>query len=374
MARDAGRPNVTVFMCGDVMTGRGIDQILPHGGDPRLHEPAAVDARSYVTLAERANGPIPRPVDFEWPWGDTLAVLDEFTPDARVLNLETSITAGGEFAPGKAVHYRMHPDNIACLTAIRPDVCVLANNHILDFGPAGLAETLHTLSRAGIPTVGAGLDAEQAERPSMIAIPGGGRVVIAAAGMTSSGVSRYWTATDREAGVAVVADHSDRSAAEIADWALNLKRADDVAIVSLHWGSNWGYDIESRQVRFAHRLIDAGIDVVHGHSSHHPRPIEVYRGKLILYGCGDTVNDYEGIPGYNDYHDELRLLYFASIDRSSGALIVLHMVAMRARRMTLERASHDEAEWLRRTLEHASRRFGTRIHDEADSAFAVRPM
>ena len=49
------------------------------------------------------------------------------------------------------------------------------------------------------------------------------------------------------------------------------------------------------QIRFAHRLIDAGVDVVHGHSSHHPRPIEVYRGKLILYGCGDTIDDYEGI-------------------------------------------------------------------------------
>jgi poly-gamma-glutamate synthesis protein (capsule biosynthesis protein) len=127
-------------------------------------------------------------------------------------------------------------------------------------------------------------------------------------------------------------------------------------------------------VRFAHRLIDAGIDVVHGHSSHHPRPIEVYHGKLILYGCGDTVNDYEGIPGYEYYRDELRLLYFASIDRGTGALIALHMLPMRARRMRLEHASRDDAEWLRCTLEDASQRFGTRINGDANGTFTVLPV
>jgi len=71
-------------------------------------------------------------------------------------------------------------------------------------------------------------------------------------------------------------------------------------------------------------LIDAGVDPVHGHSSHHPRPIEVYRGKLISYGCEDTVNVYEGIKGFEAYRNELRLLYFASIEPDSGELITLH--------------------------------------------------
>jgi poly-gamma-glutamate synthesis protein (capsule biosynthesis protein) len=332
-----------------------------------------VDARSYVALAEQASGPIPRPVDFDWPWGDALAVLDKFTPDVRVLNLETSITADGEFASAKAWHYRMHPDNIACLTTVRPDVCVLANNHVLDFGPAGLADTLRTLTTAGIATVGAGLDAGQAGRPAVLAIPGSGRMVIAATGMTSSGVQRNWAATETRPGV-VVGELSERGADEIVDGVLRLKRPGDIALVSLHWGSNWGYDVDTRHVRFAHRLIDAGIDVVHGHSSHHPRPIEVYHGKLILYGCGDTVNDYEGIPGYEYYRDELRLLYFASIDRGTGALIALHMLPMRARRMRLEHASRDDAEWLRCTLEDASQRFGTRINGDANGTFTVLPV
>jgi poly-gamma-glutamate capsule biosynthesis protein CapA/YwtB (metallophosphatase superfamily) len=373
MTRDAARADLTVFLCGDVMTGRGIDQILPHGGDPQLREPEIVDARSYVALAERANGPIARPVNFEYPWGEALTVIDEFRPDARILNLETAITGGGEFAPGKAVHYRMHPANLACLSAVRPDICVLANNHVLDFGPTGLADTLRALATAGIQPVGAGLDADHAKQPALLTLLDGTRVLMAAAAMTSSGVPRHWAATATRPGV-VVGDLTERGADELADRVLLIKRPGDIGLVSLHWGSNWGYRVDSEQVRFAHRLIDAGIDVVHGHSSHHPRPVEVYRGKLILYGCGDTVDDYEGIAGYEEYRDELRLLYFASIDRRGGALIALHLVPMRARRMRLERASRDDAEWLRRTLEDASHRFGTNFHDEPDGTFTVRSM
>ena len=92
---------VTLFVCGDVMLGRGVDQILPHPGDPGLQEGHAEDARAYVRLAERAHGPIPRPVSFSWPWGDALAVLEEVAPDARMINLETSVTHSARFAPSK---------------------------------------------------------------------------------------------------------------------------------------------------------------------------------------------------------------------------------------------------------------------------------
>ncbi|MDT5052256.1 MAG: hypothetical protein QOF66_622, partial [Mycobacterium sp.] len=139
-----------IFLTGDVMTGRAIDQLLPHPGDPTLRESVVSDARTYIRLAEQTNGPIPAPIDFAWPWGEALDIVDQFGPDVRLINLETSITASSEFARGKAVHYRMHPDNVGCLTAIRPDVCALANNHILDFGYQGLTDTLRTLDDAGI--------------------------------------------------------------------------------------------------------------------------------------------------------------------------------------------------------------------------------
>jgi poly-gamma-glutamate synthesis protein (capsule biosynthesis protein) len=166
-------------------------------------------------------------------------------------------------------------------------------------------------------------------------------------------------------------DMSDSSAATISNRLLAVKRRGDIAVVSVHWGSNWGYDVDSAQIRFAHRLIDEGVDVVHGHSSHHPRPIEVYRGKLIMYGCGDTIDDYEGISTFEAFRHELRLLYFASVDGESGSLAVLRMVPMRMRRMRLERAPDEDAEWLRATVTEMSRRFATRIDISTDGALTV---
>ncbi len=83
---------VVLFLCGDVMLGRGVDQILPNPGDPELRESYVRDARTYVALAEEANGPIPRPVGWAWPWGAALALLEQRRPDVRVVNLETSVT------------------------------------------------------------------------------------------------------------------------------------------------------------------------------------------------------------------------------------------------------------------------------------------
>src|SRR5690348_3142314 len=156
------------------MTGRGVDQVLSHPGDPELRERYAGDARAYVRLAERAHGRIPRPAGFAWPWGDALRVLEDVAPDVRVINLETSITRSRDFAPGKAVHYRMSPGNLPCLAAARPDACALANNHALDFGPRGLADTLDALSAAGLRAAGAGRDAGQATRRRLSRCPAAG--------------------------------------------------------------------------------------------------------------------------------------------------------------------------------------------------------
>jgi poly-gamma-glutamate synthesis protein (capsule biosynthesis protein) len=364
---------LTILLCGDVMTGRGIDQILPHPVDPGLREASVDDARTYVALAEKVNGPIPRPVDFSWPWGDALPVVEELAPDVRLINLETSITADGQFAAGKAVHYRMSPDNIGCLTVARPDVCALANNHVLDFGPGGLGDTLDALAAAGLCGVGAGRDGDEAGRTAMLDAGGGRRVACFSGGMESSGVPRQWAATAGRSGVSFIPDLSTRVAAGIAGRVCELKRPGDIAVVSLHWGSNWGYHVSPGQVRFARRLIDGGVDIVFGHSSHHPRPIEVYRHKLILYGCGDVINDYEGIRGYEAYRDDLRLLYLASVDADTGRLAFLRMLPVQARNMRLRHASGADREWLRSGLERASRRFGTRLVYSSDDTLAVHP-
>ncbi len=156
---------ITIFLCGDVMIGRGTDQILPHPGDPTLHETYVRSAETHVQLAEEKNGPIKRPADFGYTWGDALAQLERVRPSLRLVNLETSVTTSRAYWEGKEVHYRVHPQNISCLRRAGIGCCVVANNHVLDYGYAGLAETRKALEDARIKPVGAGRDASQAATP-----------------------------------------------------------------------------------------------------------------------------------------------------------------------------------------------------------------
>ena len=357
---------VTLFLCGDVMTGRGVDQILLCPSGPEIHESYVRDARDYVTLAEQASGPIPRSVDPAYIWGDAGAELERVAPDARIVNLEVSVTRSAEHWRGKGINYRMHPANVACLVAARIDVCALANNHVLDYGDAGLEETLATLSAAGLKTAGAGRHLAEAQRPAIVDRPGGHRVIVLAVGSGTSGIPPDWAATEERPGVDRLEDLSDRTASAIVARVRPVKRPGDVVVASIHWGSNWGYEVPRAHARFAHRLIDGGVDIVHGHSSHHPRPIEVYRGKLALYGCGDFIDDYEGISGHEEYRDDLVLMYFPTVDAHTGRLVELVLVPMRIQKMRLNRAPPAEAEWLRDRVTAISRAFGSRVDMTAD--------
>jgi poly-gamma-glutamate synthesis protein (capsule biosynthesis protein) len=365
---------VTLFLCGDVMTGRGVDQILPDPGDPTLREDFVRDARRYVELAQARNGEIPRPVDPAWPWGDALEVLRRLVPDVRIINLETSITRRGDFAPGKAVHYRMSPDNVACLRVAAPDVCTLANNHVLDFGRDGLVDTLDALAGIGVRTAGAGRTEHAASAPAIVPVQDGTRVIVVSCAMTSSGVPPSWAARGDRPGIDLV-EPSERDAAAITDRIRAIRRPGDrtdIAVVSVHWGTNWGYDVPTEHREFAHQLVDGGADVVHGHSSHHPRPIEIYRDRLILYGCGDFVDDYEGIEGYEKYRDDLRPMYLASL--AGGRLTSLRIVVLQARQLRLHRASFADAAWLHGTLDRISRPFGTHVALDDDGTLMLPPV
>ena len=343
------------------MTGRGIDQVLPHPCPPHLYETYVNSAEEYVRLAEQANGSIPRPVSLAYIWGDALGALNRARPDLRIINLETSITGSEDYAP-KGINYRMSPENAECLLAADIDCCVLANNHVLDWGRAGLLETLSTLEHLHITPVGAGRDLAHARAPATFDIGGKGRVIVFAIGSPTSGTPESWTATHDSPGVNVSAEISDTRVAEIAERAAEIGRPGDILVVSIHWGSNWGYEITEAQRRFAHGLIDqAGVSIVHGHSPHHPRAIEVYKNRLVLYGCGDFLNDYEGIPGYEEFRNDLVLMYLADVDAASGELAGLEMVPFRILRFRLTRASGADAGWLRQMLDREGRDFGAGV-------------
>ena len=120
-------------------------------------------------------------------------------------------------------------------------------------------------------------------------------------------------------------------------------------------------------------IDEANVDLVHGHSSHHPRGMELYRGKLIVYGCGDFINDYEGIHGYESFHPDLALMYFPTLDAQSGRLLRLELVAMRRVRFRCERASNEEASWLCSVLQREGRRLGTSVTSRADQRMELIP-
>ncbi len=159
--------------------------------------------------------------------------------------------------------------------------------------------------------------------------------------------------------MALLPDLSDRTLATVAGRIAALRRPGDLVVASIHWGSNWGYAIPEEHRRFARSLVaDAGVDVVHGHSSHHPLAPEVFRERLILYGCGDLINDYEGIEGREQYRSDLALMYFPVLEAGSGRLLRLTMVPMRRRRFRLNRPAAEEAQWLAGTVDREAGRFG----------------
>lgn len=344
------------------MTGRGIDQALSHPGDPTLFESYVKSAVDYLKLAERANGPIPRPVPPHYIWGDSLAVLAEESPDVRIVNLETAITDGGAPWPGKGIHYRMHPANVSSLTVAALDACTLANNHILDWSYEGVEQTLAVLAQAGILVVGAGRDRDSAHAPVVVDIGSDGRLVLLGMGTVSSGIPPAWAAGHDRPGVALLGALSDRSVDEVAEVVTAVAKPGDLVVFSIHWGPNWGYEIPRQHRRFAHRLIDgAGVHIVHGHSSHHPLGIEVHRGRLVLYGCGDLINDYEGIGGREEFRSDLGLLYLVTMERATGMLTRLELIPIRRRRFRLERASTEDATWLAGTLSREGARLATSV-------------
>lgn len=363
---------ITLFLCGDVMTGRGIDQILPHPSDPQIHESYLKSAIGYVGLAEKIHGPLPSQVDYSYIWGDALEELFKINPDVRIINLETAVTRSGDYWKDKGINYRMHPDNIPCITAAEIDCCVLANNHVLDWGYNGLEETLRTLGKANVKTAGAGSDINQAQAPAIMEVPEKGRVLIYAFGTPSSGVPRSWAASRCKAGVNYLDDYSSLTIQRIAKMIKQSKRHKDIVVASIHWGRNWGYTIPEEHVGFAHQLIDqAQIDVIHGHSSHHPLGVEVYKNRPILYGCGDFINDYEGIQSHKGYRDDLGLMYFAGIDPMTGKLERFDLTPTRIKRFRVNRTSGDETKWLQQVLNREGKKLGTSVKLKKDQRLQV---
>jgi len=143
-------------------------------------------------------------------------------------------------------------------------------------------------------------------------------------------------------------------------------------MLSIHWGGNWGYAVSNAARHFARSVIDlAAVDLVHGHSSHHPLGIEVHRGRLILYGCGDFLNDYEGIGGHEQQRPELTMMYFPRLS-TDGHLRALELVPMKIRHFRVNRADAAESAWLESMLNREGAQLGTRVEPAGNGSLVLR--
>lgn len=217
-------------------------------------------------------------------WGDALPLLRG--ADAAICNLECVLSDGGERAR-KEFTFRSDAKNVAVLRVAGIDAVSLANNHVLDYGTEALGETLDTLDRAGVAHAGAGA-AAAAREPALLR-RGGATLAMLSATDNEPG----WEAGPDRLGVWYVpVARDDPRAVSLLAAVAATRRTADLLIVAYHWGSNWGYQPEPGQGDFARALIEAGADVVVGHSCHVARGIEIDRGGVILYGTGDLIDDY----------------------------------------------------------------------------------
>ena len=353
--------SICIGFVGDVMLGRGIDAILPNHVDGTIYESFMRDASGYVNLAIRHTGPLPQDELKErghyYIWGDLMETLT--IPDLMVVNLETALTTSEDYAKWKGIHYRAHPLNVQSLRAFGPNsIFTLANNHVLDWGVEGLKETIATLDEAQMKHVGAGLSFDDARVPAISTIQKR-QVSVVAVGFLSAGVPKQWEAGRfNNSGVCYMEEPTKANAEEIMKQIQNI---DSIKVVSLHMGPNWNDKIPHTWRHFAHNLIDNGADVVVTHSSHHVKGIEVYKDRMISYGLGDFLNDYEGITGqgYEAYRQDLTCLYLPCLN-VNGELQTIEIIPCKINHLKVQRATDEnDIGWICSALSREGKNLGT---------------
>lgn len=241
----------------------------------------------------------------------------------------------------------------------------LANNHVLDYGPAALADTRERLADAGIARAGAGPGIDAAIEPSIVTVKGL-RVAVVAFTDRSPG---YAAEAARPGTAYASLSRTDPFTRVLVGRALQrAHEADpDLLIASLHWGPNWDPTPAPGQRRFARWLIDRGVDVVHGHSAHVPQGVEVYRGRPIVYDAGDFVDDYVRKP---KLHNERSFLF--ELRLIDGRVDALALVPIEIANRAVHLADETAAAWLRDRMRALSEPFGTTV--ERAGAGLVVPL
>jgi len=324
---------VTLALTGDVMLGRLVNKML----------------------AERGPGHV---------WGDVVPLL--LNADAFLINLECAITTrevrwhDGHYKP---FHFRADPRAAETLRLGGVAFASLANNHIGDFGPEGLLDTVRALDRAGIAHAGAGRDLQTARAHAVLTV-GGLRVAIVA----FADYPRAWAATGTTPGLNfVTVSVSDAAFRPVAAAIAAARESADVVIFSIHWGPNMRERPPEPFQRFAHRILASGATIFWGHSAHVVQAVESVRDRgVILYDTGDFVDDYAVDPRLRNDLGALFLVRLRGPTVEHVKLVPTHI-----RRMQVNRAAGDDRRWFTRRIEMLCREVGTSITSEQDDALGV---
>jgi poly-gamma-glutamate synthesis protein (capsule biosynthesis protein) len=284
--------------------------------------------------------------------------------DAIMCNLECCVSLRGtptSLIPGKPFFFRAPPAAVGALEAIGVRAVTLANNHALDFGACGLADTVTALAAAGIAAAGAGPDC-RAARHAAVVQAAGRRVAVVAA--TDHPVE--YAATPSGWGVA----YADLRQGP-PEWLVREIGAAheqcDLVIASPHWGPNMTVGPAEWQRRAASALQDAGADLVAGHSAHLFHGVGWTRAGPILYDLGEALDDYRVDP---ELRNDLGIL---AIWRPGSASAQLELVGLRLEYARTALAVDADAEWIAARLQRACSEHGTCVTRIAEQRFRVEP-
>lgn len=321
-----------ICLGGDVMLGRGVDEWVVAAGRSPFAELSAY-----------------------WHGMDLVAV-----------NLECALTDRDTWyqGPRKAFYFRGRPEAARLLAEAGVDVVTLANNHALDAGEPGLADTLDLLDHRGIAHAGAGPDLAHASRPAVVGA-GGLRVAFLsycdhqedfAAGSNRPGI-RYLDLAIPERALPVLAADVRAARAEA-----------DLVIVAFHWQANWAPVVEPPFRRVGRHCLRAGASVVWGHSPHHFQGVEWAPGGVILYSTGDLVDDYAVDPVYRN---DRQLLFTLELDKTGVTRVAARPIELRWDQTRF--AGPEAAEWIRATFGRYCAALGTRVTPQGDHLLVPAP-
>lgn len=212
----------------------------------------------------------------KYGYGYPLAKVRDFLLSADIVNLNLEVPVPLKCSRSKTKKYAYHmlPEGLAAIHEAGVSVVNLANNHALDCGKEGLAETVKNLDAAGIEFYGAGIGHHQRHRGLVFDING-----------TKVGFVGWYKESSEmsEAGVAHISETAIRTDISA------LRKQADVVIATFHWGENYRRLVSQKQITLGRLAIDAGADAVIGHHPHIIQGMEIYNGKPILYSVGNFV-------------------------------------------------------------------------------------